>query len=918
VQWTRLEVSVPLTEFARRVRELLAGVASPAVVRPGGGGRRGATGEGKTSPVPDYELVRKIGEGGYGEVWLARGVTGVWRAVKIVWRARFADTEPFEREFRGVKESMQLPVAETGTLMLHHVGRNDAAGCFHYVMELADDASGGPDVNPARYVPLTLKELRTRRGRLPAAECVALGRQIAGGLAALHARGLVHRDIKPSNIVFVNGAPKLADIGLMSAATRAQTFVGTEGYVPPEGPGTAGADVFALGRVLYELATGRDRQEFPQLPEQFSNAAERAVYFRLNEVLLQAGEADPAKRYRDAGEMAADLGRVDAGQAVARRPGAGGGRWRRTTLAVAVLVLAGVGSMALWRKAPERVTGTQKNLEATTATTATAVAPVPAPVEKSLLVLPWETIGGDAALAALAEGVHADVIAALTRIAELKVQSRAAALAFKGSALPLTEIGRRAGVVLALSGTFRRAGDGLRVQAQVRRTSDEAVVWQDTVEIAAPDGTKVQERIAAAAGSYLRARFARGAWAGAEFTTANAEAMRRFARARVLHGMQRPTAATFEEQIQLCEQALELDPSFMYAANVLSISYAYASQGMRSDRDKWLRYRTEAKRWAEAASRMMPGGAGDGALAVYYKLVERDPMRALAYAENEVRALPNDGNGYNRLAISYNEFGQADRAVEMFERGVSIDPHNFRMLHSFTVVLANLRRYPEFLAMEARTLSVHSENFPRENYAEYHFRLTGKHLPLTERSTAPRRRIVAVHEGRMEDALKILDGDLEAATNPIARIRALMFRALVLDSMGRTSPEEMRAAEAMEIVEKLKPAPEEDQAEHDFRRMWVAWMAGRPDEALVASRRFLERVTPPNLLRDVWDREEIVAELYARMGRTEECLTLLEKLIRVPSGITVPRLLNEPAWRRVRDHPRFKALVADPRNSGPL
>src|SRR6266496_1675321 len=81
-------------------------------------------------------------------------------------------------------------------------------------------------------------------------------------LAHLHAVGFVHRDIKPSNIIFVNGAPKLADIGLVTSIDEAHSLVGTVGYIPPEGPGSPQADIYSLGKVLYEAAFGKDRQEF--------------------------------------------------------------------------------------------------------------------------------------------------------------------------------------------------------------------------------------------------------------------------------------------------------------------------------------------------------------------------------------------------------------------------------------------------------------------------------------------------------------------------------------------------------------------------------------------------------------------------------------------------------------------------------
>src|SRR2546422_5104686 len=92
--------------------------------------------------IPDHELLRRIGGGSYGEVWLARNVMGTFRAVKIVYRKNFDHDRPFEREFKGIQKFEPISRSHEGLVDILQIGRNDQAGHFYYVMELADDATG--------------------------------------------------------------------------------------------------------------------------------------------------------------------------------------------------------------------------------------------------------------------------------------------------------------------------------------------------------------------------------------------------------------------------------------------------------------------------------------------------------------------------------------------------------------------------------------------------------------------------------------------------------------------------------------------------------------------------------------------------------------------------------------------------------
>jgi WD40 repeat protein len=149
-------------------------------------------------------------------------------------------------------------------------------------------------------------------------ECARIGMALADALQYLHRHQLSHRDIKPSNVILVHGIPKLADIGLVTEIGPAPTFIGTEGFIAPEGPGTSQADIFSLGMVLYELSTGRDRHDFPAWPENADAAADVAAFREFNEVILRACHSDVRHRYATAQEMSQDLLLLTRGQSVKR------------------------------------------------------------------------------------------------------------------------------------------------------------------------------------------------------------------------------------------------------------------------------------------------------------------------------------------------------------------------------------------------------------------------------------------------------------------------------------------------------------------------------------------------------------------------------------------------------------------------
>jgi CHASE2 domain-containing sensor protein len=259
--------------------------------------------------IPDHTLLRRVGKGAYGEVWLARNAIGVFHAVKIVRRREFPSDIPYEREFKGIQKFMPISRSHPGLVHILHVGRNDPEGFSFYIMEVCDDASSGQRIDPENYAARTLAAELESRGRLSLDESLRVGLALGLALEHLHQQQLIHRDIKPGNIIYVNAAPKFADIGLVTdigANGREVSCLGTEGYMAPEGPGTAGADIYALGKVLYEAAMGRDRRLFPEVPTAILEQPGDALA-RLNQIICKACETNPVDRYQSAMELHADL-----------------------------------------------------------------------------------------------------------------------------------------------------------------------------------------------------------------------------------------------------------------------------------------------------------------------------------------------------------------------------------------------------------------------------------------------------------------------------------------------------------------------------------------------------------------------------------------------------------------------------------
>ncbi len=293
--------------------------------------------------VPDFEMIRPVGQGGFGQVWLATNrTTGHLRAVKVISLRSPGATDPAGREITSITRLEDAVHTHHPNLLgIQHVGKT--AEHLFYVMEPADDLSGGPASSDESYQPATL-ESRLEAGPLPAEECLRYAQELLTGLAHLHTAGMVHRDVKPGNCLYVGGQLKLADFGLLAEADPQVSRVGTRKYMPPDGRMDTRADVYAAGLVIYEMLTGLPVESFPRLGQRAPQIAQHPILCRLNQLMLRACQPEPQRRFQDAPEMLSGLASSE------QEAGGHPGRSRRRIIvsAAGVVVLAVLSAVGLW------------------------------------------------------------------------------------------------------------------------------------------------------------------------------------------------------------------------------------------------------------------------------------------------------------------------------------------------------------------------------------------------------------------------------------------------------------------------------------------------------------------------------------------------------------------------------------------
>jgi serine/threonine protein kinase/Tfp pilus assembly protein PilF len=507
--------------------------------------------------VSHYRITSKLGSGGMGVVYEAED-TSLGRQVALKFlpgemAEDSASLERFQREARAAS-ALNHPGICTVYAIDHHEGQHFIA------MELLDGE--------------TLAD-RIRRGPFDLPQLLDVGIQIADALESAHAKGIVHRDIKPANI-FINsrGQAKILDFGLAkmeirrplneqseapTAArrndlTQAGTTLGTVSYMSPEQaraqPTDARTDLFSLGAVLYQMATGsvpfqgessamifdailnREpapvTQIIPSLPQD------------LNRILGKALEKDRNLRYQSATDLKIDLMRL-------KRDIDSGGR---------------------------RVSDSGETRKVT------------APAEKSIAVLYFENLSGIKEDEYLRDGITEDIITELSKIKDLKIFSRATVLSFRDKTVTPSHVGQQLNAAFALIGSLRRAGARLRITAQLVDTKTDFPIWSERYDREMKDVFEVQDEIALKIAEALRVTLSpQEQQALAAKPTEDLQAYDLYLRGKSY--ARRLTRQDMEFALQMLENAVAIDPSFALAH--AAIANVCAQYHLHYDRaPKWV------------------------------------------------------------------------------------------------------------------------------------------------------------------------------------------------------------------------------------------------------------------------------------------------------------------------------------------
>jgi serine/threonine protein kinase/Tfp pilus assembly protein PilF len=666
--------------------------------------------------VGPYELIRLLGAGGMAEVWLAKRADGAFKrdvALKLpslTWVRRDLE-QRFARE-RDILAGLEHP----------HIARLYDAGF---------DPAGLPYLS-MEYVQGELLTDWCDAQRLGLRERLRLFLQVLEAVQYAHDRHVIHRDLKPSNILVTkSGEARLLDFGvatlLDNGATAGQTPLTsvyghalTPVYASPElmrgDPVDAKSDIYSLGVVLFEILTGArpyrlnagasrtvlehaiaaaevHKPSTQLVKEAWSARATtheqltRQLRGDLDQIVLKALAKDSQARYASAAALADDLQRYLDGKPVSAQPPRlvyrfkkflGRNRMVASVTAAAALVVVAAAVYDFERRAADQAR------DATSFNSVYVRRPIS---DKSIAVLPFVDMSEKKDQGYFSDGLSEELITSLAQIDDLQVIARTSSFHFRGKQTPIAEIGSTLSVAHVLEGSVRRAGNAVRVTAQLIRADSGLSLWSQTYDRDVKDIFQVQDEIAAAVVAALKLKLLPNQGLDDPHRSDNPEAYNQFLLARQFG--RRGNLEDTERAVAAYTRAIALDPGFAAAYAGLS----FAETAMATSTQDAARF-SSAHDAAEKALALAPQLADAYRARAQLRLETLDFAGARADSEQAVALTPGDSRVQGLYGAQIAAFGKIPKAITAMNKAIELDPLNGYAWANVGLFLTENRDYP--------------------------------------------------------------------------------------------------------------------------------------------------------------------------------------------------------------------------------
>jgi TolB-like protein/Flp pilus assembly protein TadD len=543
-------------------------------------------------------------------------------------------------------------------------------------------------------------------------------------------------------------------------------------------------------------------------------------------------------------------------------------------------------------------------------------------IDKSIAVLPFQNLSDEKENAYFADGIQDDILTNLSKIGDLKVISRMSVMSYRGDGLRnAREIGKALGVATLLEGSVRRIGNRVRVNVQLINADNDEHIWAEDYDRDLTDVFAIQTDLAQKIASSLQAKLSPNEKERLDRPpTQNSDAYLLFIQARDYAN--RPDHFRDEslKAEKLLEQAIELDPKFAAALAELSMVESW----IYHESDPTPARREKARLNAEEALRLQPDlPEAHLALGFSYYYGNRDYERALAEFEIAKRGLPNEAQAYMAIGAIQRRQGKWAESTANLEKAAALDPKNVTILINLAFNYAALRNSEVAEKTLDRAIEIAPQAFATIGLKAYLIvalrgDLTGaeKQMALLPADLDPDgfatwgRWWVLVFQRKLPEALAVIEkfpGETLNAGTSAPWPKPLM-QGIIHLLEGDKPKAQAEFEQARLVSEKLLREAPEDAARHAQHGLILAAL-DRKQEAIAEGKRAVE-LQPES--RDAFDGPRItaaLAQIYALTGESDEALRLIDHLLGVPAGLTVPMLKLDPIWDPLRNDPRFQSLI---------